>query len=351
MTGVKYYQFMKKKFQNKILVLGGAGFIGSKFVDIAVSRNFKTTVVDCLTYASDLKRIKHLTNDIKFFKININNRKKIIDFFSKHDFDYVINFAAETHVDRSIDVSDIFVKTNINGTVNILEGLRLKRKLKNYIHISTDEVFGSLDLNDPKFCEKNKYDPQSPYSASKAAADHLVLSWYNTYGTPVIITHCCNNYGPWQLIEKFIPLSISKALTNQNIPIYGSGKNIREWIHVNDHCKALFEIMLNGKIGERYLIGSGQELCNIDLANIICDYLDEIKPKKQSYKKLIKFVKDRPGHDFRYSINSNKLKKLGWNYELNFNYGIKKTIDWYIKHEEWWKKKIKKGYNQRIGLG
>ena len=194
MTGVKYYQFMKKNFQNKILVLGGAGFIGSKFVDIAVSRNFKTTVVDCLTYASDLKRIEHVLNDIEFLKININDKKKIINLFSKHDFDYVINFAAETHVDRSIDSSDIFVKTNINGTVNILEGLRSKKRLKNYIHISTDEVFGSLGLKDRKFCEKSKYDPQSPYAASKAAADHLVFSWYNTYNIPVIITHCCNNY-------------------------------------------------------------------------------------------------------------------------------------------------------------
>ena len=350
MTGVRFYQFMKKKSQNKILVFGGAGFIGSKFVDMAVSKDYKTYVIDSLTYASDLERISHVMNDIRFFKIDINNKKEVLKFFLKNEFDYVVNFAAESHVDRSIDGSDIFIKTNINGTVNILEGIR-RKKVKNYIHISTDEVFGSLGKNSPKFNELTRYDPKSPYSASKAAADQLVKAWHTTYGIPVIITHSCNNYGPWQLIEKFIPLSISKALTNQNIPIYGSGKNIREWIHVDDHCKALFEIMLNGRVGERYLIGSGEEFCNIELANIICIYLDKVKPKKESYKKLIKFVQDRPGHDFRYSVNSNKIKKLGWKKEINFKSGIVETIDWYIRNEEWWKKKIKKGYNFRVGLG
>ena len=331
----------------KILITGGAGFIGSSLINLLIQKGHKVINIDSLTYAGNLKNLNFVEKHKNYFfiKSNICNTTKIIEIFKKYNPNAIMHLAAETHVDNSIGKPNTFIRTNINGTYNLLEAARnfLSKKDKNFkfrfIHISTDEVYGSLG-SIGKFNEKTSYSPNSPYSASKAASDHLVRAWYKTYNLPTIITNCSNNYGPRQFPEKLIPVIISRAIKNKQSPIYGKGKNIRDWIHVQDHVDALYKILLKGKIGKTYNIGSENEISNIDLAKKICTLLDEIKPKKNSYKKQLAFVKDRLGHDYRYAINSNLIKKeLEWKPKIKFNDGLKKTIEWYIKNRSYLKYK------------
>tara|TARA_Y100001970_G_scaffold233393_1_gene290937 strand:- start:29 stop:1027 length:999 start_codon:yes stop_codon:yes gene_type:complete len=331
----------------KILITGGAGFIGSSLINLLIQKGHKVINIDSLTYAGNLKNLNFVEKHKNYFfiKSNICNKTKILEIFKKYNPNAIMHLAAETHVDNSIGKPNTFIRTNINGTYNLLEAVRnfLSKKNKNFkfkfIHISTDEVYGSL-ASIGKFNEKTPYSPNSPYSASKAASDHLVRAWYKTYKLPTIITNCSNNYGPRQFPEKLIPVIISRAIKNKQIPIYGKGKNIRDWIHVQDHVDALYKILVKGKIGKTYNIGSENEISNIDLAKKICTLLDEIKPKKNSYKKQLAFVKDRLGHDYRYAINSNLIKKeLAWKPKIKFNDGLKKTIKWYLKNHSYLKYK------------
>ena len=344
-----------------VLVTGGFGFIGSNFIKYLYENFGQSNIInlDNLTYAANEENLLGVP---KSFYSNVDgdicDKKLIRKLFLKFNFDFVINFAAESHVDRSIDDPSLFIKTNIFGTYTLLdESLRYVKNKDNhqfkFIHISTDEVYGSLDENE-YFYENTSYDPSSPYSASKASSDHLVRAWNKTYGLPTIITNCSNNYGPHQFPEKLIPLMIINCLREKELPVYGSGKNIRDWLFVTDHCSAIFKTMLKGIAGETYNIGGNNEIKNIDIVNIICEKLDKKIPRKNnvSYKELIKFVKDRPGHDYRYAINADKIKnELDWEPNESFETGIEKTIDWYLENQEWWEKIQDKTYNQkRLGI-
>jgi len=319
-----------RKSLSKILVTGGAGFIGSEFVRQSVTRGLKIVVLDKLTYAGDLKRLQGLSPkgtdpDFKFYKTDICNKKQIEAIFKKERPAFVVNFAAETHVDRSIKDASAFIKTNIEGVGVLLEACR-KYKIKKFIQISTDEVYG--DIKKGKFREDSPLNPSSPYAASKAAADLLIRSYIRTYNFPAAIVRPCNNYGPWQYPEKLIPVIIYNALRNKNVPIYAEGLNRREWLYVSDCAGAILLALEKAKPGEIYNIGSGHEEKNIDIAKKILAILG--KPYS-----LIKFVPDRPGHDFRYSLDSSKIKKLGWKPKLSFEIGIKKTVDWNKKNLSW----------------
>ena len=326
-----------KKIKN-ILVTGGSGFIGWNFCKYAIeNEKFNIINVDKLTYASKDNLISTKNNKrYKFYQKDILSKKKIEDIFLENKIDSLIHFAAETHVDNSIIRPDQFIKTNVLGTYNLLKttlSYIKKNKKKNFvfIHISTDEVFGHLQKNDKPFNEKTKYSPRNPYSASKAAADHLVYSFINTYNFPAIILNCCNNYGPFQNNEKLIPKIIKNILKKKNIPIYGKGKNIREWIFVEDFVSAIINVLKNGKIGESYNVGSSEEFTNINLTNLICKLMDQELKLTQTSKKLITFVKDRPGHDFRYAINSNKIRKeLKWRSKTSLIKGLQKTISYFM---------------------
>ena len=340
-----------------IFITGGAGFIGANFIHEWFNKNDEKVInLDLLTYSANLSNLKIFENDSRyiFIKGDINDRVIVSDIFNKYRPRLLINFAAESHVDRSIKNPSIFVETNILGTFNLLECAlnfynRKEKDGKNdfiFLHISTDEVFGELNLNDPPFDEDSKYLPNSPYSASKASSDHLVRSFNITYNLPTIITNCSNNFGPYQSVDKFIPLVINRAIQQKNIPIYGEGLNIRDWLYVSDHCSALNKIISKGKIGQTYNIGAQNERNNNEVVSIICDILDELIPisgtEKKSYKELIKYTKDRPGHDKRYAINSNKLKKeINWEPEIDFVIGIRETIKWYLNHQKWVKESEK----------
>lgn len=343
-----------------ILVTGGSGFIGSNFI----INQLKTTDnmiynIDNLTYASNIENIESL-NDLSrysFSKGDINDYDLVEGVFDVFKPDVLINFAAESHVDRSIDKPDIFITTNILGTLNLLKtSLKFYSEKKDFrfVHISTDEVYGSLDKDEKPFDEKSQYRPNSPYSASKASSDHLVRSWNRTYNLPTIITNCSNNYGFYQFPEKLIPLTIINCIDEKKIPVYGNGENIRDWIHVNDHCEAINLIIDSDENGEIFNIGGSNEIRNIDLVRKICLILNDIKPRKNkmSYIDLISFVQDRPGHDFRYSVNSSKMRDtLGWVARTDIDLGLEQTVKWYIKNETWWRKIQSKGYNQeRLGL-
>ena len=322
-----------------ILITGGAGFIGSHVVKRFVNKypNYNIYNVDNLTYAGNLSNLKNLEDkkNYFFFKIDINNHKEILNLFFEKNITDVIHLAAESHVDRSIESSFEFARTNVMGTLSLLEAakktwdLRLKNNL--FYHISTDEVYGSLGLKG-SFTEESKYDPNSPYSASKASSDHFVRAYFVTYGLPTIISNCSNNYGPFQHKEKFIPSIINSLIKGKKIQIYGEGKNIRDWLHVEDHCDAIEMIFNSGKNGETYNIGGDHEFTNIDLALLIIKIYDEVKQNPLGFsKKLIKFVNDRPGHDFRYAIDHSKITKdFGWRAKTNFNKGIRETINCYI---------------------
>ena len=350
-----------------ILVIGGAGFIGTNFVLRKLHSNVdreKVIVMDALTYSGNLDNFRTVKNDefFTFVRGDITNENDIKSILEKYKPNSIINFAAETHVDRSIASPDAFIKTNIFGVYNLLKQslkyyetlprgsnesrLGIERATKDtfkFIQISTDEVYGSLGLNEPSFTENHPFRPNSPYSASKASGDHLVRSWIKTYNFPAIITNCSNNYGPYQYPEKLIPLVINNCLIGEKIPVYGDGKQIRDWLYVDDHCTALERVLKNGKIGETYNIGGRNESTNIELVNLICSTLDKYVEKKKehsidSFKDLITFVKDRPGHDYRYSINAKKIESaLNWNPSVNLENGIKKTVEWYLQNENWMK--------------
>jgi dTDP-glucose 4,6-dehydratase len=328
-----------------ILVTGGCGFIGTNFIRYLLKESdFSGRVinVDKLTYAGNPENLFDIERDFPeryiFVKADICDRDGIAKLFNDYEIDTVCHFAAESHVDRSIVSPDAFIKTNIVGTFNLLELAKSNQdRLQLFYHISTDEVFGSLG-KEGFFTEETPYRPNSPYSASKAASDHLVRAYYKTYGLPVIISNCSNNYGPYQFPEKLIPLIILNALEGKPLPVYGDGRYVRDWLYVRDHCIAIWELMRNGKRGNMYNIGGNNEVENIRLVEMICDILDGLQKRKdhKSRRELITFVKDRPGHDRRYAIDSTKLKReLGWIPEESLETGILKTIKWYLDNQEW----------------
>lgn len=329
-----------------MLITGGAGFIGSNFVEyiLEISQD-DIIVLDKLTYAGSLKNLEGISHKIKFVEGDICDTGLVQNLFEKHQFQKVVHFAAESHVDNSISGPAEFIQTNIVGTFNLLQSAysiwmdgpgKLNEAFKNarFLHISTDEVYGTLGKTG-LFTEKTPYAPNSPYSASKASSDFIVRSYFHTFGLPVVTTNCSNNYGPHQHKEKLIPTIIRKAIAGEDIPIYGDGKNVRDWLYVMDHCSGIHLALENGQLGETYNIGGRNERENLYIANIICELLDEMLPKQTSYKDQITFVKDRPGHDFRYAIDASKAEsELGWKAKENFETGIQKTISWYLDHRD-----------------
>ena len=333
-----------------ILVTGGAGFIGGNFVLNWLSNSAAEGIVnlDKLTYAGNLATLDSLKDDQRhvFVHGDIGNQDLVAKLLKKYRPRAIINFAAESHVDRSIHGPAEFVQTNILGTFNLLEcareywnGLEAAEKERfRFHHVSTDEVYGTLSLTDPAFTELNSYEPNSPYSASKAASDHLVRAWFHTYGFPVVTTNCSNNYGPYHFPEKLIPLVLLNALNGKPLPIYGDGQQIRDWLYVGDHCSAICEVLEKSKLGETYNIGGWNEKANIDVVKTICHILDELKPRSdgKSYAEQITFVADRPGHDRRYAIDASKIEReLGWRPAETFDTGIRKTVQWYLDNPVW----------------
>ncbi len=345
----------------KILITGGYGFIGSNFIINQINHSNNSVLnIDSLTYAGNLNNLKSIEKSkrYKFVKADICDSAKILKTIKNYEPDAIIHFAAESHVDRSIDNPMTFIQTNIIGTATLLYSVTnfLKsnpNKKFRFLHVSTDEVYGSLG-KEGYFLESTPYSPNSPYSASKASSDHLVKAWNQTYKLPILITNCSNNYGPFQFPEKLIPLIIANCFDEKPLPVYGKGLNIRDWLYVEDHCNALYRVLLKGKIGNTYNIGGNNEIKNIDIVTMICTIMDELLPRKnfKKYSELITYVKDRPGHDFRYAINASKIKKeLNWEPKEVFKTGIKKTIKWYIENETWWRKIQNKTYIQeRLGL-
>ena len=332
-----------------ILVTGGAGFIGSNFVlDWLAQGNEPVINLDALTYAGNRENLAAVDGDPRhiFVKGDIGDFDLVSRLLAEHQPRAVINFAAESHVDRSIHGPEDFIQTNIVGTFRLLEAVRawygqLLPEAKNafrFLHVSTDEVYGSLAKDDPAFNENNRYDPNSPYSASKAASDHLVRAYHHTYGLPVLTTNCSNNYGPYHFPEKLIPLVIHNALAGKSLPIYGDGQQIRDWLYVKDHCSAIRRVLEGGKLGEVYNVGGWNEKANLDVVHTLCAILDELSPRAdaQSYRTQITFVTDRPGHDRRYAIDATKLEReLGWKPAETFETGIRKTVQWYLDNQAW----------------
>jgi dTDP-glucose 4,6-dehydratase len=333
-----------------ILITGGAGFIGGNFVLDWLNDPKAEGIVnlDKLTYAGNLATLDSLKSDPRhiFVHGDIGDKELVTKLLKEHQPKAIVNFAAESHVDRSIHGPAEFVQTNIVGTFNLLECTRTywnaldesKKTAFRFHHVSTDEVYGSLSNTAPAFTETHPYEPNSPYSASKAASDHLVRAWFHTYGLPVVTTNCSNNYGPYHFPEKLIPLVILNALNSKPLPIYGDGQQVRDWLYVGDHCSAIREVLAKGKLGETYNIGGWNEKANIDVVKTICQILDELKPRadKKSYAEQITFVKDRPGHDRRYAIDASKInRELGWKPKETFDSGIKKTVQWYLDNPAW----------------
>ena len=346
----------------KILVTGGAGFIGSAVIRMALARGHEVINVDSLTYAANLESLSNVSDldTYTFENVDICDAFPVHNLFERHMPDAVMHLAAESHVDRSIDGPGAFIQTNVIGTFNLLQSARgywedltgSKKDKFRFHHISTDEVYGDLSLDDPAFEETTPYDPSSPYSASKAASDHLVRAWSRTYGLPVLITNCSNNYGPYQFPEKLVPVVILKAIHHQSIPVYGKGENVRDWLYVDDHADALLTVLRKGKPGETYNIGGNNERTNLELVQTLCDLIKDKSSDRFDYRSLISFVKDRPGHDRRYAINADKIKSdLGWEPSISFDDGFKKTLDWYAANEAWWRPLIKADqFGQRHGL-
>ena len=346
----------------RILVTGGAGFIGSAVCRHLIQEtNAEVVNVDKLTYAGNPNSLKMIDGDprYRFVKADICDETGIAGLFAETVPDAVINLAAESHVDRSITGSRSFIETNIIGTYTLLEAARrywsgLSDEAKGsfrFLHVSTDEVYGSLGA-DGFFTESTPYDPSSPYSASKAASDHLAMAWYRTYDLPVIISNCSNNYGPYHFPEKLIPLMILNALEGRSLPVYGKGTNVRDWLYVEDHARALYLILTKGRPGETYNVGGRNERTNLDVVQTICLILDEIRPEERPHHRLVNFVPDRPGHDHRYAIDATKLEnELGWKAQETFASGIRKTVHWYLENEWWWGPLRKKVYGgERMGL-
>ncbi|MFW2719728.1 dTDP-glucose 4,6-dehydratase [Acinetobacter baumannii] len=347
-----------------MLVTGGAGFIGSAVIrNIIKNTQDEVLNIDKLTYAGNLESLSEIDMDprYQFAQVDICDNERLTEIFKIFQPDAVMHLAAESHVDRSIDGPAEFVTTNIVGTYTLLEvarkyWLQLNEEKKasfKFHHISTDEVYGDLEGTTDLFTETTSYAPSSPYSASKASSDHLVRAWYRTYGLPTVVTNCSNNYGPYHFPEKLIPLVILNALDGKALPIYGKGDQIRDWLYVEDHAKALYKVVTEGKVGETYNIGGHNEKQNIEVVKTICKILDELKPQNnhQPYETLITFVKDRPGHDLRYAIDASKIAKdLGWKPEETFETGIRKTVEWYLNNLEWCRR-VQDGSYQRERLG
>ncbi|MBM1632885.1 dTDP-glucose 4,6-dehydratase [Sulfitobacter mediterraneus] len=329
----------------KILVTGGAGFIGSAVVRLAISRGHEVINLDALTYAGCLENLAPVSDNplYSFEHVDIRDRAALDRVFAAHKPQCVMHLAAESHVDRSIDGPGDFIETNITGTYNMLEAARSywagsgKAEDFRFHHISTDEVFGSLGATG-MFTEDTPYDPRSPYSASKASSDHLVRAWHETYGLPVVLTNCSNNYGPYHFPEKLVPVVILNALAGKDIPVYGRGENVRDWLFVEDHADALLLVMEKGALGRSYNIGGENEARNIDLVRSICTILDEKRPKTGSYADQITFVEDRAGHDLRYAIDPARIRdELGWRPSVTLTEGLEKTVQWYLDNEDWWR--------------
>ncbi len=348
----------------KILITGGAGFIGSAVCrEIITNTNHSIVNVDKLTYAANLSSLVSISDSsrYRFEKLDICDLESLRQICTQEDVDCIMHLAAESHVDRSIDGPAAFMETNIIGTYNVLEVARAhwerlaqpRRDRFRLHHISTDEVFGTLGKSD-LFTETSRYDPSSPYSASKAASDHLVTAWHRTYGLPVVISNCSNNYGPYHFPEKLIPLVITGAVEGAPLPIYGKGDNVRDWLYVKDHARALLSVLETGIAGETYNIGGNNEKTNLEVVELICDILDRIKPRddNKSYREQIIFVADRPGHDFRYAIDSSKIQReLGWSPCETFETGLEKTVAWYLENEDWWQPIKANNYDgKRLGL-
>lgn len=352
----------------KLLVTGGAGFIGSAVVRHIINNTTDSVVnIDKLTYAGNLESLREIENNERYIfeKVDICNRTELDRVFMDHQPDAVMHLAAESHVDRSIDGPAAFIETNIVGTYTLLEAARsywnnLDSKRKDafrFHHISTDEVYGDLEGSDDLFTEETSYQPSSPYSASKASSDHLVRAWVRTYGFPTIVTNCSNNYGPYHFPEKLIPLMILNALEGKALPVYGDGMQIRDWLFVEDHARALYKVVTEGVVGETYNIGGHNEKANIEVVKTICGLLEELVPNKPQgvvqYADLITYVTDRPGHDVRYAIDASKIEReLGWKPEETFESGILKTVEWYLNNKEWWSRVLDGSYaGERLGTG
>lgn len=351
----------------KILVTGGAGFIGSAVIRHIIKNTKDTAInVDKLTYAGNLESLCEVEGDSRyvFEHVDICNRVELDRVFHEHQPDVVMHLAAESHVDRSIDGPAAFIETNIVGTYTLLEAARYywselpqeKQQAFRFHHISTDEVYGDLEGTEDLFTETTSYEPSSPYSASKASSDHLVRAWLRTYGLPTIVTNCSNNYGPYHFPEKLIPLMILNALDGKALPVYGDGMQIRDWLFVEDHARALYKVATVGEVGETYNIGGHNEKANIEVVQTICSLLEELVPDKpkgvNQYLDLITYVADRPGHDVRYAIDASKIEReLGWKPEETFESGIRKTVEWYLNNEQWWSRVLDGSYTgQRLGI-
>lgn len=346
-----------------LLITGGAGFIGSNFVHHWVRNHPDDRVInlDALTYAGNLENLKGIDESAgyRFVHGDVCDAKFIRKLFADEKIDHVVHFAAESHVDRSITGPEAFITTNIHGTFNLLETARKAwgdcTTGCRFLHVSTDEVYGSLTAEAPAFTETTPFAPNSPYAASKASSDHLVRAYFHTYGMPVLTTNCSNNYGPYQFPEKLIPLVIMNSLEDKPLPVYGDGLNIRDWLHVDDHCRGIDRVLHDGRPGETYNIGGCNEWTNIDIVRLVCATLDELRPGKNPKSELITFVKDRPGHDQRYAINADKImSELNWEPEYTFETGIRQTVEWYLDNEQWWSR-IRDGsyleyYQQQYGV-
>jgi len=347
---------------NCIVVTGGAGFIGSNFVNAWVKLGLgKVINLDKLTYAGNLENLAEISDNENhvFVQADIGDKETVAALLKQYQPKAVLNFAAESHVDRSIHSPGEFIQTNIVGTFNLLEEVRaywsaLNEDAKHdfrFLHVSTDEVYGSLTADEPAFKETNPYEPNSPYSASKAASDHLVRAYHHTYGMPMLTTNCSNNYGPYHFPEKLIPLVIHNALNGKDLPIYGNGSNVRDWLYVEDHCSAIRRVLEAGKIGETYNIGGWNEMTNLEVVHTLCDMLDQAQPKASgSYRDQITYVQDRPGHDQRYAIDATKIEReLGWKPAETFETGIQKTVQWYLNHQSWVEHVTSGEYKKWIG--
>ena len=328
---------------------------------MAVSRGYDIVNVDCLTYAGNLQSVAMVErSQYAFEQVDIRDAEAINAVFSKHDPDAVMHLAAESHVDRSIDGPGAFVETNVMGTFNMLQASRAywdnlkgdKKEKFRFHHVSTDEVYGDLEMDDPAFTEETPYDPSSPYSASKAASDHLVRAWGRTFDLPVVITNCSNNYGPYQFPEKLIPVVILKAMHGNDIPVYGTGENVRDWLYVDDHADALLTVLMKGELGRTYNVGGNNERSNLELVRTICELMDKREDlERDNHAELITFVSDRPGHDVRYAINPTRIRdELNWSPKIEWNEGFEKTISWYLDNRDWWEPLVKAGqFGQRLG--
>ncbi len=346
----------------KMIVTGGCGFIGSAVVRQAIEQGHEVVNIDSLTYAANPANLASVADkaEYHFVEADIRDRQAMDTVFADYRPDGIMHLAAESHVDRSIDGPSAFIETNVIGTYTLLEAARtywnsldtLHQAAFRFHHVSTDEVFGSLGL-EGAFTEKTPYDPRSPYSSSKAASDHLVRAWYSTYGLPMVLTNCSNNYGPFQFPEKLIPVVILSALYQRPIPVYGRGENVRDWIHVEDHARGLLMVLQQGHVGETYNLGASAEKQNIEMVHAICSVLDKRHPEGAPHDKLINYVEDRPGHDFRYAIDSSKIhSQLGWAPSRSFEEGLEQTVDWYLANEDWWRPLLERsGVNKRLGLG